>query len=154
MALREADTLEKSFGILTVCCVAIIAALLVVGAVSHGVIRHIVQTSPLWIAIVLGVRRSGWSKWAALPCFVFWLLLMTVIWLFLLGWARIVSGTFSRIEIAMTLIVGMASITGIIRAVTMKTGVRAWSATAIVLLIAVLQITALRVSLLPSIAHR
>lgn len=154
MALREADTLEKSFGILTACCVAIIAALLVVGAVSHGVIRHIVQTSPLWIAIVLGVRRSGWSKWAALPCFVFWLLLMTAIWLFLLGWARIVSGTFSRIETAMTLIVGMASITGIIRAVTMKTGVRAWSATAIVLLIAVLQITALLVSLLPSIAHR
>ncbi len=154
MALPEGATVEKDFGILTVCCVAIIAALLIVGAVSHGVIRHIVQTSPLWIAIVLGVRRSGRSKWAALPCFVFWLLLMTAIWLFLLGWARIVSGTFSGIEIATTLIVGMASITGIIRALTMKTAVRAWSATVTVLLIAMLQVIALRVSLLPAIAHR
>ena len=82
---------------------SIIAALLVVGAVSHGIIRHIVQTSSLWIAIFLGIRRSGWSKWA---CFFFWLLLMTAMWLFLLGWARIVSGTFSTTETAMTLIVG------------------------------------------------
>jgi hypothetical protein len=146
--------MEKDFRILTVCCVAIIVALVVVGAVSHGVIRHIVQTSPLWIAIVLGIRHSGWSKWAALPCFAFWLLLMIAIWLFLLGWVRIVSGTFSPTEIAMTMVVGLASITGIVRAVGMRSGVRAWPATATVLLVAVLQVTALRVSLLPQIAHR
>jgi hypothetical protein len=50
--------------------------------------------------IALGIRRSGWIKWAALPCFFFWLMLMILIWLFLLGWARIVSGTFSPTEIA------------------------------------------------------
>ena len=93
--------MEKSFRLLIGCCIVIIAALLVVGTVSSGVIRHIVQTSPLWIVIVLSVRRSAWSKWAALPCYLFWLLLMTAIWLFLLGWARIVSGTFSHTEIAM-----------------------------------------------------
>jgi hypothetical protein len=146
--------LERGFHVLTVCCVSIIAALLVVGAVSHGVIRHIVQTSPLWIAIVLSIRRSGWSKWVALPCFLFWLLLMTAIWLFLLGWARIVSGTFSSTEIAMTLIVGLASMVGIIRALGMKGDVRGWSATAIVFLAVVLQAAAIRLSLLPSIAHR
>src|SRR5262249_25903738 len=86
---------------LVVCSFATIAALLVVGAVSHGVIRHIVQTSPLWIVIGFGLRKSALTKWAALPCFIFWLLLMTAIWLFLLGWARIVSGTFSPTEIAM-----------------------------------------------------
>jgi hypothetical protein len=146
--------LERDFRILTVCCVTIIAALLVVGAVSHEVIRHIVQTAPLWIAIVLGARQSGWSKWAALPCLFFWLLLMIVIWLFLLGWARIVSGTFSSTEIVMTVIVGLASILGIVTAVRMRGSVRAWPATAMVLLVAALQVTALRLSLLPAIAHR
>jgi hypothetical protein len=140
--------------VLAVCCVAMIAALLVVGAVSHGILRHIVQTSPLWIAVVLGVRRSGWTKWAALPCFVLWLLLMTAIWLFLLGWVQIITGTFSPTEIAMTVIVGLASITGIVSAVRMRTGIRAWPAAAIVLLIAVLQLAALRLSFLPQIAHR
>jgi hypothetical protein len=99
----------NGFRILTGCCVVTIAALPVVGAVSHGVIRHIVLTSPISIAVVLGIRNSSSTKWAALPCFVFWLLLMTAIWLYLLGWARIVSGTFSPTEIAMTMIVGFDS---------------------------------------------
>jgi len=146
--------MEKDFRVLMGCCFAVIAALLVVGSVSHGVIRHIVQTSPLWIAIVLSVRRSLWSKWAALPCFAFWLLLMVAIWLFLLGWARIVSGSFSPTEIAMTVIVGVASILGILRAVGIRSGVQAWSATAMVLLVTVLQVVAFRISLLPAIAHR
>jgi len=146
--------LERDFRILVACSVSTIVALLVVGAVSHGVLRHIVQTSPLWISIVLGIRRSGWIKWAALPCFVFWLILMILIWLFLLGWARIVSGTFSSTEIAMTLIVGLASVVGIVRALSLRAGVGAWSAIATVLLVAVLQVTAFRLSLLPAIAHR
>src|SRR5689334_4144892 len=99
---------------LMVCSVIVIAALLVVGAVSHGVLRHIVQTSPLWIGIVLGARRSPLTKWAALPCFVFWLFLMFVIWLFLLGWTHIISGTFLPTEIAMTIVVGLASGVGIV----------------------------------------
>lgn len=146
--------MENRFRILTLCCLAMIAALLVVGAVSHGVLRHIVQTSPLWIAIVLGIRRSAWTKWAALPCFVLWLLLMTTIWLFLLGWAHIISGTFSPTEIAMTLIVGLASIVGIVTAVRMRSAVPPLPATALVLLVAVLQVAALRISFLPQIAHR
>ena len=138
-----------------ICCVLIIAALLVVGTVSHGVIRHIVQTSPLWIAIVLGVRNSAFTRWAALPCFVFWLALMTAIWLYLLGWAHLISGTFSPTEIAMTIIVGAASVVGIVNAATSKSsGVRAIAAIATLSLVLVLQIAALRVSLLPQIAHR
>jgi hypothetical protein len=144
----------KDFRVLTGCCVAVIAALLVVGAVSHGVIRHIVQTSPLWIGVALGCRRSPLTKWVALPCLVFWLLVMTAIWIFLLGWARIVSGTFSPTEIAMTMVVGMASITGIVRAVGMRSGVRMWSAIATTLLIGASQVATFRLSFLPQIAHR
>lgn len=145
--------MENTFRILIGCCIAVIAALLVVGAASSEVIRHIVQTSPLCIVIVLGVRRSVWSKWAALPCFGFWFLLMTAIWLFLLGWARVVTGTFSPTEIAMTVIVGLASLVGIIGALGMRSGVRPSSATATVLVVAALQLAAVRLSLLPAIAH-
>jgi hypothetical protein len=140
--------------ILIACCIVMIAALLVVGAVSHGVIRHIVQTSPLWIAIGLAARRSGWSKWAALPCLVIWLFLMINIWMFLLGLPHLLSGTFSPTEIAMTVLVGLASLAGIIRAVSTKTDISPMPATAAVLLVAVLQVAAIRISLLPQIAHR
>jgi hypothetical protein len=133
---------------------AIMVALLVVGVVSHGVIRHIVQTAPLWIAIVLGTRRSDLSKWAALPSCLFWLLLMIAIWLFLLGWARIVSGTFTVTEIAMTIVVGAASTLGIVAGLRMRTGTRMAVAAATVLGVTLLDLIAFRVSLLPAIAHR
>ena len=130
------------------------AALLVVGAVSHGVIRHIVQTSPLWIGIALGLRQSPLAKWAVLPCFIFWLLIMVAIWLFLLGWARIITGTFSPTEVAMTLIVGLASLVGITSVVRTRAAAGAASAAALTVLVAILQVLALRLSLLPQIAHR
>jgi hypothetical protein len=145
---------KAGFGPLIALCAAIIAALLVVGVVSHGVIRHIVQTSPLWIAILLAARRSNLTKWAALPCFVFWLFLMTLIWLYLLGWARIVSGTFSPIEIAMTVIVGLASLAGILWTIRMRSNTPVLPALGLVIVIAGLHILALRISLLPAIAHR
>jgi hypothetical protein len=146
--------MKNNFPILVGCCFAMIAALLVVGAVSHGVIRHIVQTPPLWITVVLGIRQSDFTKWAALPGFVFWLLLMSAIWLFLLGWARVISGTFSPTEIAMTIIVGLASIVGIVQSIRLRSDVRALPAVGMVLLVAVQQVAALRLSFLPSIAHR
>ena len=145
--------MQSHFRIVVFCCVFMMAALLVVGAVSHGVIRHIVQTSPLWIAIFLATRHSAFTKWTALPCFVFWLLLMINVWFFLLGWPHIFSGTFSPTEIAMTLIVGLASAVGIGIAVRLKSEVRAWSAILVFLLVAALQLLALRLSFLPPIAH-
>ena len=128
--------------------------MLVVGTVSHGVIRHVVQTSPLWIGMGLGFRQSSLTKWAVLPCFIFWLLVMTAIWLFLLGWARMITGTFSPTEVAMTLIVGLASLVGIISAARTRSASGAASAAALTVLVAVLQVLAFRLSLLPQIAHR
>jgi hypothetical protein len=43
--------MARDLRMLAGCCLAMMAALLIVGAVSHGVLRHVVQTSPLWIAI-------------------------------------------------------------------------------------------------------
>lgn len=144
----------KNSRILACCSVVMIVALLVVGAVSHGVIRHIVQTSPLWFSVVLGFRGSATTKWAALPCYAVWLTIMALIWMFLLGWSRIVHGTFSPIEIAMTIVVGAASALGIVRGAATKSGVRAPGAIAITGAVLLLQLAAIRLSLLPQIAHR
>ncbi len=98
------------------CSLTVLIALYVVGAVSNGSLRHEVQTLPLWFPIAAGFNRRGSAKWAALPCFVFWLAIMILIWLFLLGWTRIITGHFSPIEIAMTVVIGLACVSGIIMA--------------------------------------
>jgi len=138
------------------CSLAVLLALYVVGAVSGtpGSLRHQVQTLPLWFPIVAGLRHRELAKWAALPCFIFWLGIMIVIWLFLLGWARIISGHFFPSEIAMTLVVGAASAVGIAACVGWRTRVRALASSAMFLLFAVLQFLAFRLSLIPYIARR
>jgi hypothetical protein len=142
--------------IVAYCSLAILIALYVVGAVSvpPGSLRHEVQTLPLWIPIVLCFRGQGLAKWAALPCFIFWLAIMIAIWLFLLGWARIVSGHFFPTEIAMTLVVGAACLIGVVTSLRWRTGVRPTTASAVFLLLAVLQVLAMRLSLIPYVAGR
>ena len=74
-------------------------ALYVVGIVSNGIVRHVVQTLPLWFPILLGLRQREIAKWASLSCFIIWLVLMSLIWLFLLGVANVISGHFTPIEV-------------------------------------------------------
>ena len=138
------------------CALAVLVALYVVGAVSvpPGSLRHEVQTLPLWFPIVLGFRRRELAKWAALPCFLFWLTIMMCIWLFLLGWARIVSGHFFPTEIAMTLVVGVGSLLGLAACARWRTSVRPIMAAGVFLLFAALQLAAFRLSLFPYIASR
>src|SRR5271168_4370274 len=100
--------------VLALCCLVVILSLVVgVGLAGNLVLRHIVQTLPLWLGVMLGFRRANSTGWFALPLFLFWLALMTVIWLYLLGIAHMISGHFSTVEIAMTIFVGAASLLGI-----------------------------------------
>jgi hypothetical protein len=131
----------------------LIAALYIVGIESHGIVRHVVQTAPVWPSVILAWRRSGWSKWTALPCFLFWFSVMALIWLFLLGWAHVLSGKFTTIEIVLTLVVGICSIVGTIVALRMKTSTDAIAASVTFCGILILQFLALRISFLPAIAH-
>ena len=135
---------------------AILVALYVVGAVSipPGSLRHEVQTLPLWVPIVAGFQRRELAKWAALPCLIFWLTIMILIWLFLLGWARIVNGHFFPTEIAMTLVIGAASLVGLAACARWRTSVRPATALGTFLLFAVLQYLSFRLSLIPYIASR
>ena len=153
-ALRTTFTMKNSPIWVAWCSLAVLVALYVVGAVSHGSLRHIVQTLPLWFPIVLGFRRRELAKWSALPCFVFWLAVMVAIWLFLLGWARVLSGHFSPVEIAMTVVIGIASLCGIAASLRWRTAVRPLTAAGVALLFAVLQLAAFRLSTIPEIANR
>src|ERR1051326_8223143 len=105
------------------CAVTIILSLYVVGLVSHGVIRHIVQTAPIWPAVWLGMKRSDWAKWTVFASYVIWFVLMVNIWMFLLGWPHILSGTFTPIEIAMTIVIAIASLVGFTAGVRSRTAV-------------------------------
>src|SRR5664279_2875604 len=136
------------------CSLTILVALYVVGAVSNGSLRHEVQTLPLWFPIVLGFRQRELAKWSALPCFVFWLIMMGFIWLFLLGWARILTGRFSPAEIAMTLVIGVACVTGIGTSLRWRTAVTSFVALGGAILFAILQALAVRISFIPYIASR
>lgn len=139
---------------LAYCCLAVLVALYVVGAVSNGSLRHEVQTLPLWFPIVQGFRQREVTKWSALPCLIFWLVIMVLIWLFLLGWAHVVSGHFSMTEIVMTLVIGVACVVGTVRGFLWRTTVRPMSALGVTVLFGILQVLALRISLIPHIATR
>ena len=136
------------------CCLAVLVALYVVGAVSHGSLRHEVQTLPLWIPIVLGFRDHELAKWFALPCLIFWIGIVVFIWLFLLGWARIVTGHYSPTEILMTLVIGAACLFGTVTSIRWRTTLRPLPVVATTVLSAILQIVSFRVSLLPNIANQ
>ena len=131
---------------------AMVLALYVVGMVSNGVVRHIVQTLPLWFPLLLGLRQREAAKWAALPCFMIWLGLMILIWLFLLGWANVISGHFTPIEVILTLVVGIAAVIGLIAGFRWRTSLSLAKALLVVAIFAVLQLVALRISFLPAIA--
>ena len=139
---------------ISICCAAIILALYVVGLVSGTEIRHIVQTAPLWLGVLLGWRSSAAARWIALPFFLFWLAIMVFIWLFLLGWAHIVSGHFSPTEVAMTIVIGIASVSGITAAGRAKMYAPPLAAAGVFVLGAFLQLAAFRLSMLPQIARR
>jgi hypothetical protein len=96
----------------------VIVCLLIVGVVSSPPtrIRHIVQVIPIVLVLIMVLR--GMTSWAfaAMPIFLFWLVIMILIWLYLLSLAKIVSGTFSPAEIILTIIIGLASVTGLVAA--------------------------------------
>ncbi len=145
---------DSRAGYIAWCSLTVLIALYLVGAVSNTPLRHVVQTLPLWVPIVLGFRRQPAAKWAAMPCFFVWLVLMTFIWLFLLGWARIFSGQFSPAEIALTMVVGAASLTGLLVGIRWQTNMTWGKSLALSALFLVLQLVTLRISFIPYIASR
>ena len=75
------------------------------------------------------------------------------IWLYLLGWASIVRGHFSAIEIAMTIVVGLASCFAIVQSLLLRSGTKWSTGLAISVGVLALQLAAFRLSQFPGIAN-
>jgi hypothetical protein len=116
VARRASETahIRSHFGgQMAIWLLVVASALVVVGVVSQTLVRHAIQIAPLAIALGLLAFRPAWAVSAAAPLFAFWFLIMGAIWLFLLGIARILTGTFSTAEVTLTVIIGVASALGL-----------------------------------------
>lgn len=133
---------------------ALAAALLLVGLVSATPLRHLIQATPPAIAVVLLSRNVRWAPYAALAICGFWLLIMGLIWLYLLGLARVVTGTFTPSEIVLTIAIGAASLLGIAVVLLDRPRVTLASGVLGFVCFALLQIAAVWVSVQPFAEHR
>jgi hypothetical protein len=76
--------------------------------------RHVVQTMPLVLVMLMGALGSRDGVAAAAPLFSFWLGLMLNIWLYLMGVLRLIGGTFTPIEIVLTIAIGVCCSVGLV----------------------------------------
>ena len=136
------------------CMLALAVFILLVGVVSHTLLRHSIQAVPVIIGLVLLSRRIAWAPYAALAAFVFWLFIMTLIWLFLLGLARVVTGDFTAPEVGLTILVGLASVTGIAAALRVRSTAGRLHRVVAFLAFAGCQVAAMWTSLQPYLATR
>ena len=129
-------------------------ALIAVGIVSGTVIRHLVQIAPFAVALSVLPRRPAWGVSAAATLLAFWFLVMSAIWLFLLGVARVFTGTFTTLEIALTIVIGVGSLLGL--AAARRTGASTPIGTrlGVVAAFAALQFAAMWLSVQPYVARR
>jgi hypothetical protein len=149
METSERSDLVGILGALT----GLVIALLLVGVVSHTPLRHAMQVTPAVIAAVLVAMRARASRYAALPIFVIWLFLMTLIWLFLLGITRIITGTFTTAETVLTLVIGFSSLWGTV-AVLRRPRANLLPAVLFFVVFTALQFAAVWMSLRPAFARR
>jgi hypothetical protein len=148
------ETTERSNTFYIVSALAgVIVALLAVGVVSHLVVRHIIQVTPAALAAIFVAKARRAGRYAALPIFVIWLLIMVAIWLFLLGLARFVSGHFTASEIALTMLIGIFSFSGIV-AVLRRPGAHPVPAILYFVAFTALQFVGLWTSFQPAFARR
>jgi hypothetical protein len=159
--------MNRSDSITAVALLAVLGALLVVGVVSGTPVRHAIQVTPVLAAALAVTLRQRWGRFAAAPIFALWLFIMVLIWLFLLGIARVVSGHFTPIEIALTCVIGAACVIGlgaVARNASAGSSAVArsakaerssvWRAVAVFLLFGAFQVAAIWLSLQPAFARR
>lgn len=101
------------------CLIGLAAALMVVGGVSGTTWRHVVQIVPILAATAIAFRKPALGANAAMPLFVFWLVIVGLIWLFLLGLADIASGHYSVIEIVSTFLMAGFCLAGFAEAMAL-----------------------------------
>jgi len=89
-----------------------------------------------------------------MPVFAFWLLIMLLIWLYLLGWANLITGEFTPAEVILTVVIGLACVAGLAASVRETTRSAGWSGAVAFLMFGALQVGAMWLSLQPALANR
>ncbi len=140
--------------VLAAALLAVLVALILVGVVSGTIVRHSVQVLPVLVATLVVMLRPSWSAYAVVPVFAFWLFIMLLIWLYLLGLASVVTGHFTPAEIALTVVIGLACSLGLGASVR-RASLSSWRAgAAVFLMFGTLQVGAMWLSLQPAFAGR
>ena len=102
------------------CLAGLAASLILVGFISDTVARHVVQIIPSIFALGLTLRRPATGAWVAIPIFVVWCAVIAAIWLYLLGLSDIVEGSYSALEVVLTIVIAVCSALGV--AMSMRAG--------------------------------
>jgi len=90
--------------------------LLLVGVESGTVGRHLVQIIPIISVIPVVTGEDEHGKAAAIGVLLFWLITMLLIWLHILNIAHALTGTFTTVEIILTVLIAAVSLLGIYKA--------------------------------------
>ncbi|HET6541555.1 MAG TPA: hypothetical protein VFG46_13795 [Chryseolinea sp.] len=90
--------------------------LLLVGIESGTVGRHLIQIIPIISVIPIVTGENEHGKAAAMGVLFFWLIIMVLIWLHVLNIAHALNGTFTTIEIILTVLIAAMSLLGIYKA--------------------------------------
>jgi hypothetical protein len=146
--------MSRNQQIIAGCLGGVALSLLLVGVVSGTFIRHVIQIFPVAIALITVKRQSKWGTYAALPIFIFWLFIMTLIWLFLLDIARFVTGRFTVVEVILTILIGLSGICGIVTVIRYHPTAQLVRAVLVFVLFTALQIIALWISFKRPFANR
>lgn len=134
--------------------VVVLVGLLLVGLASGTIARHVLQVLPVAAVIWAVVHRRGWSRFAAMAVFAFWLAIMVMIWLHLLGLPSAITGRFTAVEVGLTLAIGLACVVGLGASVRGPSRSRWWACAMAFAAFATLQAAAMWVSLRPAFADR
>lgn len=137
-----------------ICLIELALALVVVGVVSGTIIRHLVQITPIALALIMLRMRPAVGAYAALALFAFWTSISILIWMFLLGLSRIANGTYTPIEVASTIVMAVAGVTGAISCVNSGRALPVAGRVATFVAFGVLQVAVMMVSFSKGIANR
>ena len=100
-----------------VCLLVAAAALVVVGAVSGTLARHVVQAVPLLLVFALIPRWPAAGVWAAVGVLGVWFAVMALVWAYLLGLSDIASGSYPNVGVFLTVVSAGCSAHGAQKAV-------------------------------------
>jgi hypothetical protein len=134
--------------------VGLAVALIVVGAVSGTIVRHVVQIAPIVLLLATFGRRPAAAAAAALPLFAFWLAIVVLIWMFMLGVSTIANGHYTPVEIAMTMVMAGCSLFGAVFSIKHSNALSLSARIGWFVLFVVLQVAAMWVSMTRAIATR